>query len=287
MNTKSNGLLLGLHVGDSLGSTVEFSPARPRDNFHTEMLGGGPFDLLAGDPTDDTEMMICLLRTLSTFGRLNPEDYVKNLLSWFHSNPRDIGHTISVALARLDRGRHYTESGMNDEYSQGNGSLMRCAPLALIHFDEEAITLQCSITHAHQTCIDADLIFINSLQMCLSGKSKEEIYNLALIDSQNRNPQIHEALLEIPNLSWDELPSSGYVLHTLTTSYWAFLNTPSFKDALIQAVNRGGDADTTGAVTGALCGAYYGLGSIPIDWLSKIKKKEEIEDLVHSLSQFP
>lgn len=276
---KELGMLLGLHCGDSLGATLEFGPSRSRENFLEDIIGGGEYHWTPGAPTDDTDLAFCLLQSLTQNKTFVPEDYTKYLIAWYHSNPPDIGNTTKAALKRLIQGISFTESGGKDETTQTNGSLMRCAPLALLPFNEDMIKIQCAMTHAHQTCIDADLIFISALKDALLGKDKTHIYNSSLHYASRINLKIHEELLKIPNTPWEDLRTGGLVVETLAASFWGLLNSENFKDAIVLVVNRGNDSDTVGAVTGALCGAYYGLDSIPQKWLQTIQLKIKMEKL--------
>ncbi len=280
---RSLGMLLGLHVGDSLGATLEFCEPRTLDNLHTDITGGGAFKWIPGEPTDDTLMMILLLESLiSSSGKVDIEDIALKYVDWLNSNPKDIGSTVSSALSRIKNGASPFTSGLTHEGSQGNGSLMRCAPLALFNISNEDIANQSKITHAHLNCIACDIIFISSLRDLIRGHDKEFVFNNALRLSTNLSPDLHKALSLIKNLSWEEITSTGYVIDTLAFAFWGLLSTNSFEEALINVVNRGGDADTLGAVCGALCGAHYGVNGIPQKWRSGIEKGEYAESLFSS-----
>lgn len=260
------GMLLGLHAGDSLGATLEFQEARKLNNLHREISGGGPFDWEAGEPTDDTQMMIRLLASLVNNDDFDLEDLAQRFTDWLDSKPKDIGNTVLDALKKVRSGVDPKESGGKSEFSQGNGSLMRCAPLALFDVSEKNIVEQCSITHRHPNCISSDLKLIKILKRCLSGFSKEEVLK-----------DIH-----LEDYNWDDIYCEGYVVDSLSISLWAFCKFDSFEQAVTMVVNRGGDADTLGAITGAICGAFYGVESIPNKWIQKLQGREEIKNLLKS-----
>jgi ADP-ribosyl-[dinitrogen reductase] hydrolase len=282
---KIQGMLIGLHTGDSLGSTLEFSKPSSRDQFHTEMIGGGVFDWAPGEPTDDTVMMCEHLSSLVEKKRFDLEDIAQRYLAWSKTGPKDIGSTISNALNRLNSGRPPTESGLTSHNSQGNGSLMRCAPLVLLDPSTSEIEMQCGITHRHKNCFDSDVIFLRVLKNALQGQSKNDILIDAIEFSRSRNELIYNKLASIESIQWDGIDSTGYVIDTLVFSIWAFFHYSSFEESLVHIVNRGGDADTLGAVTGAICGAYYGVDDIPKRWLEKLQLRDNIVGLLNRLDQ--
>lgn len=278
---KELAMLLGLHVGDSLGATLEFQPARDRGSFQTEILGGGLCHWEKGEATDDTDLMICLLRSLVKCDGLDVKDLSLNFIEWFKGDPSDIGNTTRASIQSMIAGVDPIKCGQTAISSQGNGSLMRCAPLALFYegddLKKEAFN-QASTTHAHKVCLECDYLFLTALNMALEGKDKEEIYSHVLELSKNCSP-IYESLSKVKDIRWKDLKTGGFVIETLTAAFWGLLRTDNFEDALVEVINRGNDSDTIGAVTGALCGAYYGLDAIPERWLSVIKRGDEIKEI--------
>jgi ADP-ribosyl-[dinitrogen reductase] hydrolase len=275
------GILLGLHIGDSLGATLEFEPPRNRENFHTEIVGGGSLNWKAGEPTDDTTMMLMLLESMVEQGEFDPYDISGKFMEWKATDPKDMGRTTYYAIENMIQGKPVGKWGMPGVFDQGNGSLMRCAPLAL--FDQFCFKLcreQAALTHAHPNCAICDFIFIRAIQKAATGVDKWEIYREALKTAHDMGSDVYSELKKVERTSWDQLPTTGFVLHTLAAAFWALLNTDNFESSLIEIVNRGDDADTCGAVTGALCAAYYGLEQIPIRWLDRIQEREKITDLV-------
>ena len=280
---KFKGMLLGLHVGDSLGATLEFQDAIwDKVNWQRDIIGGGHYNWAPGDPTDDTDLMLCVLRSIISPIEFSFEELQNNFIEWIKRGPIDIGTTTRNSLERLRAGHSLEECGGTAESSQGNGSLMRCAPLAILempdHELQKTIELQAKITHAHPRCLIADRLFIHALKMALRSESKELIWKSTLAMALPLDMEFYSSLKEIPDVSWEVLSTTGYVLDTLSTAFWALLNSSSFEDALIKVVNRGGDADTHGAVAGALCGAYYGEGAIPSRWIEKICERVQIEE---------
>lgn len=280
---KALGMLLGAHCGEALGASFEFGPANSPDHFETEIIGGGPFDWLPGSATDDMDMMMCLMRTFSSSNGFDHQALAKHFVDWYEGEPEDIGGTVSPALAKMSEGKNPLECGSPNPEAQGNGSLMRCAPIAL-YFEgselEKAAREQCVFTHGSPTCQDVDVIFLEALQNCFEGKSKEDIYHAAVDRASELNSDVSSYLKKVTEIEWDELSTSGWTIHTLGAAFWALLQTETFEEGVIQIANKGDDSDTCGCVAGALMGAFYGLSSIPDRWISTLEYRSEIEKLL-------
>ncbi|MEK2646050.1 ADP-ribosylglycohydrolase family protein [Bdellovibrio sp. BCCA] len=287
------GMLWGLHAGDSLGAPFEFLPPSPVWHFHTEIVGGGFFRWKAGEATDDTDLMLCVLRAIESPERISFDILKTEMLKWFDSRPPDIGTTTIRGLRNLKAGLPLRLCGYVDNKFQGNGSLMRVAPLCLLNNDavgtyqggfiyslEEIIETQTKMTHGHQNCVDSDRVLIAALKSALDGNSKEVIFAAALKEAEKVSNLIAEKLKKIPTTSWEELSTSGFCVDTLCAGLWAFMKFNTLEDALIAVINRGDDSDSCGAVAGALCGAYYGVSAIPARWLEKLEMREEILSLL-------
>ena len=297
---KCLGMLWGLHVGDCLGAPLEFLPASTHPRLHTEITGGGKFNWRPGEATDDTDLMLCLLRSIVSPRSISFEILKREMLSWLQSEPPDIGTTTIQGLRNLQAGLPLQNCGVIDEKFQGNGSLMRVAPLSLLSTDAvgyygeqvtpglEAITrLQTRITHGHQNCIDCDEVFVAILRSTLSGASRDDIFEVAMQSAQSISLPLFERIKKIPQIEWNELSTSGFCVDTLCAGLWAFLKYESFEDSVIAVVNRGDDSDSCGAVAGALCGAFYGASSIPERWLRDLEYREEIECLLKQKGFLP
>src|SRR5215813_4145645 len=132
------GCLLGLAVGDAIGTTLEF---RSRDAYAplTDMIGGGPFDLAPGEWTDDTSMALCLADSLINYGDLDETDLMQRFVRWWRNGANsangycfDIGFTTRAALSEFERSGN-PRAGSENPNTAGNGSLMRLAPVAIRH----------------------------------------------------------------------------------------------------------------------------------------------------------
>ena len=271
--TKILGCLLGLHAGDCLGATIEFKKASPTQNTHTEIIGGGVFNWRPGQPTDDTDMALCIMRSYMKKKMFDPVDVMLNFQSWYMGEHHDTGMTCRTAIKSFMDGAGVEECGVRNESAQGNGSLMRMAPMvALFNAKDAQIQQQTRLTHCSSVCVRYDMLFADALRMALSGADKDAIIS--------RMVDYEPSLLKALALPWEQLPNSGWVIHSFNASMWALKNTSSFEEGVIAIANRGDDADTGAAITGALLGAYYGVDSIPERWINTLEACNEIKAIV-------
>ncbi|MEB3218577.1 MAG: ADP-ribosylglycohydrolase family protein [Nostocales cyanobacterium 94392] len=300
-NFKSTSGLLGLCIGDALGVPVEFTSRAERVKSPvTSMLGYGTWDVPAGTWSDDSSLTFCLAECLCNGFSL--DNIANSFWCWYHEGywtargeVFDIGNTTFLAIADYKRGVPPLQAGGKSENSNGNGSLMRILPMAYCYKNltfAELIsrTHQVScITHAHLRSQMACGIYVSIAVFLLQGEKLQAAYEAGL----ERIQKIYSALEyaseishfdrifsgKIAELSVHEIQSSGYVVHTLEASLWCLLNSISYPEAVLKAVNLGGDTDTTAAVTGGLAGICYGVENIPREWIEQIARKQEIIDL--------
>lgn len=292
------GSLLGLAVGDALGTTLEFSDRDTRPH-HTEMMGGGPFRLEPGNWTDDTSMALALADSLVTCGKLDAADLMARFVRWWKHGEYactgecfDIGNTTHLSLERfIKTGNPY--AGPIHEQSAGNGSLMRIAPVAIYASQDEQLAVeyareQSRTTHGAPVAVEACALFTLLLREAIEGGSNDVL--------KRRPWKGHDAIRSIAAGEWktksrNEISSSGYVVATLEAALWCVDQTKSFEEALVLAVNLADDADTVGAVTGQFAGALYGASSIPSRWLQPLAWLERIEatalDLLRTSTRRP
>ena len=294
------GCLIGLAVGDALGTTLEFK--RP-GTFKPikDMVGGGPFGLNPGEWTDDTSMALCLAESLIECKGFDPADQMKRYLKWYRegylsSNGRfiDIGNTVRDALVSFER----TEepfSGPTDPYSAGNGSIMRLAPVPMFYAGNPQEAIEKSgessrTTHGTPAAIDACRYLGALVVGALNGAGKEDLQSDHYSPFPGywaQRPLVKE-IDEITSGSfkWREPPEiqgTGYVVKSLEAALWAFYKSKSFEEGCLLAANLGDDADTTGAVFGQLAGAFYDVNAIPDRWLIKIAHREVIKSFAERL----
>ncbi len=294
MNTldRFQGCLLGLAVGDAVGTTVEF---RPRGSFPpvTDMVGGGPFGLDPGQWTDDTSMALCLATSLVECAGFDPLDQMQRYRRWAEEGYLsstghcfDIGNTVSQALHQF-RQTGEPFSGSTHPRSAGNGCLMRLAPVPMFFYPDAAQALwyageSSRTTHAAQECVEASRLFGAMLVRALAGAGREEI--LTNHDDLNLTPTLQAiAAGEYRDWAIDQIRGSGYVVESLTAALWCFWTTTTYAEAVLTATNLGDDADTTAAICGQIAGAYYGLSGIPQPWQERVTDRAAILALAHQL----
>ncbi|MBC7254677.1 MAG: ADP-ribosylglycohydrolase family protein [Chloroflexi bacterium] len=287
------GCLLGLAVGDALGTTVEF---RPRGSFQplTDMVGGGPFHLQPGQWTDDTSMALCLATSLLECGGFDARDQMERYCRWAEEGYLsstgicfDIGGTVKRALNRY---RHTGDpyAGSTDPYSAGNGCIMRLAPIPMFFFpDLEAVERMAAessrLTHGAQECLDACRLFGRMLCRALLGEPKERILFGDSTSFTGAPKIVATAQGAYRNKAEALIRGSGYVVESLEAALWCFWQTSRFAEAILMAANLGDDADTTAAICGQIAGAFYGASNIPAHWLERLAMREEITRLADRL----
>jgi len=299
--------IFGVCIGDALGVPVEF---RTREQLKrspvTKMRAMGTYRQPLGTWSDDSSLTLCLAESLCN--GYNLEDMALKFIQWHneeiwtpHGRVFDIGIATRQAISRISSGIIPKLCGGTSEFDNGNGSLMRILPLVFYLKDEENIeklyhTVKevSSITHGHFRSVFACFIYVIFAIELLKGKSKIEAYDymqkkvLEYAENQEFNPKeikLFERILNnnISTYPEDEIKSSGYVLHSLEASLWCFLNSESYSEAVLKAVNLGEDTDTTGAITGGIAGIYYGFENIPEDWISELVRKDDIESICSQL----
>jgi len=287
------GCLLGLAVGDAVGTTVEF---RPRGSFPrvTDMTGGGPFHLKAGEWTDDTSMALCLATSLVEMGRFDAHDQMQRYCRWMDggylsSNGRcfDIGTTVRRALDRF-KGSNDPFSGSAYPRTAGNGCLMRLAPIPMFFHGDRDACIEMSgesarTTHGAPECIEASQLFGAMLHKAMCGATREEIlfgHGFSAIES----PALSDiAQGKYTKKTERDIRGSGYVVESLEAALWCFVTTDTFREAILRATNLGDDADTTAAICGQVAGAVYGESGIPEEWVSQLAMGAEIAALADRL----
>ncbi|WP_295863946.1 ADP-ribosylglycohydrolase family protein [uncultured Xanthomonas sp.] len=287
------GCLLGLAVGDALGTALEFkAPGSfvPID----DMVGGGPFELQPGQWTDDTSMALCLAHSLLYRQGFDAADQMNRYCNWYRHGYLsstgtcfDIGNTVRAALERYLQGGP-TFSGSDDPRAAGNGALMRLAPVAMFYAqrpDElaERAADSSRTTHAAAEALDASRLFAFQLRAALLGENRAQV-----LQPTDAPPMQTPALRALATRDHAAVPATqirgtGYVVDALSAALWCFATTECFADAVLRAANLGDDADTTAAICGQLAGAFYGVEGIPAAWRARVQDAAEIVALADRL----
>lgn len=297
---KFHGAILGLALGDCMGVPLEFTDPGSFQVVN-DMIGGGPFHLDPGMWTDDTSMALCLAESLIETGKFDPVDQLTRYLHWYQDGHLsvtgecfDIGNTTREALMTFqETGNPYP--GPDHEFSAGNGSLMRLAPVPLFFMKDPLKVIQISAkssrtTHNHPLAVDACGYYGGLIHGALLGKSKDELLSSRyspIPEYWEENP-LAPGIDEVACGSFKvkeppEIRGRGFVVKSLEAALWAFYKSRTFKEGCLLAVNLGEDADTTGAIYGQLAGAYYGKSGIPQKWINNLAKLDLIESLTHKL----
>lgn len=313
MNKNFKSSLLGLIIGDALGVPVEFKSREILlKNPVKDMIGYGTHNQPIGTWSDDTSLTLCLMDSLCN--GYNLKDIAEKIVYWYYNanwtpfgEVFDVGIATQKAVVRLKKflEEDSIKSIFNYNYSErdnGNGSLMRILPLVFFIKNMEIkdkykyIREVSYLTHGHIRSIISCLIYASYISQILDGKNKVEAYIsmqkeinnfIQELDISNEEVNIFNRILKknIFEFPINEIYSSGYVIHTLESSIWNIINFDSFESSVLSAVNMGDDTDTTGAVTGSIAGLIYGIDSIPKNWISKIVRLDDINNLIIKFEQ--
>jgi ADP-ribosyl-[dinitrogen reductase] hydrolase len=288
---RATGALLGLAVGDAVGTTLEF---KSRDNYPllTDMIGSGPFGLKAGEWTDDTSMALALADSLIADRKLDEKDLMHRFVDWHERGTYsctgscfDIGITTRQALSQWKASGN-PFAGSTSPRTAGNGSLMRLSPVSIAHWRDRAVlrdvaARQSRTTHAAPEAVDACVAFAETLADAIEGRRRSEVMRA-------RHEAYSGVIETIMKGSWRGKPrsaikASGYVAHSLEATLWCVARTGSFENAVLKAANLGEDADTTAAITGQLSGALYGVTGIPDHWTKRVAWGPRIRGMAQAL----
>lgn len=300
--------IIGLAVGDAMGVPLEFC-IREKLMQHptTEMLGYGSHDVPKGSWSDDSSMTFATVDAIVKERGINCNTIAINFLDWMRNakwTPTDrvfdIGRTCLQAIAKFELKQDIAEKcGGTSEMNNGNGSLMRILPLTYYCFAKkmeeqeifEVVRKVSSITHGHEISIMGCFIYVmygiellNNRNLIQAYKKIKKIkYNTYFSEETIKK---YERILkkDISKYDLDEIKSTGYVIDTLEATLWVLLNTKSYNQSIIGAINLGNDTDTIGACVGGLSGIHYGLQNIDIRWQSELLKYNEIVELCNKFN---
>lgn len=290
MIDRAIGCLVGGGVGDALGAPFEYLDARAIARLcggtATEMVGGGYLNVRPGQVTDDTEMMIALARAVCEQTFYDPHAAMESYLQWWASNPIDAGHIVSSVMRQVEAGMAGEEAAARLHLSTGgrtagNGSIVRCAPLALRYWAEPiarevAARRDSQLTHHDPLAAEACVVYCHWIAALLTDPNAPA--------PQSYDTRVQAALnadrLEAEHLAGTK---AGYVLTALAISAAALRSAETFEEAMTWAVNLGGDTDTNAAVCGSLLGARFGAEQIPGRWLSALEPREQLRRLAVEL----
>ncbi len=309
MLDRIKGGIIGVAVGDALGVPFEFKDRAILElNPVNDMVGYGTHNQPLGTWSDDSSMTFCTIDSLCN--GYDIVDISKKYSKWYNNNlwtPRgsvfDIGITTRKAINLIDQGVKPEITGGFDEYSNGNGSLMRILPLVYYLKNEPSIDKRylkilevSSITHAHFRAVFSCFIYVEYGILLLKGLDKKSAYDRLkkeindFVSKERFDAKeiiMFDRLLrkDITKKERFNIKGTGYVLRSLEASLWCFLTSDNYEKAVLKAVNLGSDTDTTGAITGGLAGLYYGFGAIPETWKFQLARYEDIEELIERFKE--
>ena len=295
--SRALGALVGLAVGDALGTTNEFQPAGSFEPI-TGMVGGGVFGLEPGQWTDDTSMALCLADSLLAQGRYDSFDVMERYERWYSEGYRsstgvcfDIGNQVSRALWDFRANPRVPVDAVRTT-SAGNGAIMRLAPMVIAGFRSRSprevvatARLSARETHFSVEAEAATEVFAALLVGALLGWSPEQIMDVSWASTGAAFDEMASRVISSDpqvRASW-EAETSGYIVNGLRLAVHGLLDFPSFKDATLAIANMGGDTDTNAAIYGQLGGAFYGVEAIPASWRTTLYQGEEIDQLARDL----
>ena len=298
MNRFKSGVI-GHAIGDALGVQCEFSSRDYLKDY--PITGFKDTDFRLGWWSDDTSMELALMDSYIKNKSFNYSDIMNNFVLWVDKGdftPEghcfDVGSTCYSAISYFrDSNKTPLECGLDDINSNGNGSLMRIFPIAYYCFKKNSSILDIyslvrdisSITHRHSVSILGCFIYVLYCIKLFEGNSKNEAYNYVksfnydMFDIETISYYDRILKNDISSLDISSIKSSGYIVDSLEASFYCLLTTDNYNDAVLKAINLGGDTDTIGAITGSMAGVIYGMELIPDDWINTISREDYIEEL--------
>ena len=296
----AKAVIVGHAVADALGVPVEFKKRSYLDDFPvTEMTGYGTHFVPAGCWSDDTSMNLCTLDSLAN--GVNYADMMQKFCKWLGQAEYtatgavfDSGITTTNAVSQFSIfNMPPLECGFGEEFDNGNGSLMRIAPVVLYLYNRpidqdlklEVVHNVSKLTHSHERSLVGCGIYSFVLWGVLDCPNKRGIEQ-GLLNAIRYYKGSEELInyhrvfdMDFYKQSRESVKSSGYVVDTLEAALWCVMTTDSYEECVLKAVNLGDDTDTVGAVAGSIAGALYGYDAIPIRWRNQLLKLDYIENL--------
>ncbi|RUL49870.1 ADP-ribosylglycohydrolase family protein [Lysinibacillus antri] len=283
MLDKIKGGLFGLAIGDALGGTTEFMTREEIQSQYgkvTDIIGGGVWNLEAGETTDDTAMTIAVAEGIIKHPKNPIEDIGREFKKWESTNPKDIGSTIYQVFQNYQgdwfQAAKQTHEELNGK-SAGNGSLMRCLPIALAYTNTEMIDelsrQHSKMTHYDEEASEACVIYNHIAKRVLDGENLQQAIQIEI-----KNTQYEGDYKKEPNC-----PADGYVVHTMRWVLYWLINSSTFEEVVVGATNVGNDSDTVAAIAGGLKGVEVGYEKLPTRYKDILLNRSELEELAEKL----
>lgn len=299
---QARSAIYGLLIGDALGVPYEFHDPEnlpPFDQIEMQPPKGfvrAHSSVPIGTWSDDGAQALILLESLIICQKFDPRDFADRLIRWYDDGyfavegiVFDIGIQTAKSIGKLRAGVEPLEAGSTEQFSQGNGSLMRVLPLAMWHSGTDAELVrdamnQSKVTHGHPMCLVCCALYCLWARQILEGTPQPfEAATSALerIYHSTHQSELLEILQDItrPNLE-RKITGSGYVLDALFSSKWALEEGKDYEQVVKNAIALGHDTDTTACIAGGLAGLHYGSLGIPKRWLEQLRGRDLVEQLL-------
>jgi ADP-ribosylglycohydrolase len=283
---RAKGALWGQAVGDALGTTVEFSWAesiatRAKDEWPRELIGQGPFHLIAGQVTDDTELALALARSLARQGKYDEEDVAASYARWRNSGPFDCGNATNQAFGSITPGPNLAMRMRHraSKTTQANGSLMRSSSLGIFGATFPRLALartamdDSTLSHPDPVCQASCAVFVTTIADSIeTGLSGPKLFERALQFAKDTSSPVHDSLIAAgEGLPQSDGENQGWVRIALQHAFFHLKRSTDFEAAMVQTIFTGGDTDTNAAIAGALLGSVLGENAIPKRWRDTVR----------------
>lgn len=295
---KTRGMLIGLAIGDALGTPVEFGCSSRTichmgDKIeHFQDCPAYP----AGAWTDDTSMALCIADSLLEKGGYDSYDIMDKFSQWMNNGYRtfdgepaiDVGNQTRIAIDDFQKEPVISVDEPKVE-SAGNGAIMRLAPIIIANASSNDLEhtlkmaeLSCRETHNSITAMAVTKLFAKALYYALREKEKQEIVKLCKEGILGKGyDNLFGRALDKTGDSLKDL--GGYIIDCFAIALWGLINNDSFKDGMLAVIRLGGDTDTNAACYGQLAGAYYGYEAIPEEWKKDVYLSKDIVRIADDL----
>ena len=293
---RAAGCLLGLATGNALGAPLDrMGPEQIQIRHGTvrEMIGGGWLLLRPGQTTTPVALARCVAESLVSKRGLDGADVAARYADYYRTAPKDVAGGLRTALAILAEGVDSAEIAtrardLTGEDSADHGTLARAVPLALAFGAKRdrlqmAAVREARVTHFDQDAGAATAALAVLLSFLLEGKGRAESFDLAWDWLEENSREVPNILPDVPAMSEARLQTTSLAVSTLEAAIWYFLDSSDFEECVVRTANRGGEAAVTTAVAGALGGARWGVGAIPVRWLRPLADRTVLSHLADDL----
>jgi ADP-ribosylglycohydrolase len=304
--TRLVGGVWGHLIGDAVGVPYEFRTAaavRPVRWGEQGTHGQPP-----GTWSDDGALMLALLdallvdhpgeRETSVTSRFDTEEQGRRIVAWRREKAYtpdgdgvfDIGNATGAAIRALETGTPAEKAGGTDEYSNGNGSLMRILPIALVFHDLDDADLvdrahrASQVTHGTARAQVACSLYVFVATRLVNGASPRDAMEQARRSLRSVYADDLERLAALDHLEgYTDRGGLGRVWDSFWSAWDAFEGATSYQETIERAIAYGNDTDTTAAIAGGLAGIHWGIDGIPPEWLDGMRGREVADPLVDRL----